>query len=263
MSRPNKALALKRLREVLGKMPALKTSRLDAPEFVKWYRDARVALGRTFGQGSEQVGEFLAISFSPRLTWDGTPDSSAQSAYIAGLSRAEVNVQSMIDEIEEFWESQETVTQGDRVVLHTRKVFLVHGHDEGAKDGVARFLEKLGLETVVLAEMPSKGKTIIEKFETHADVGFAVVLLTADDRGARRGQDPSPRARQNVIFELGYFIGRLGRERVCALTRGDPDIPSDYAGVVYIRMDDDSWKMPLVKELKAADLDFDANKAFD
>ena len=80
-------------------------------------------------------------------------------------------------------------------------------------------------------------------------------------RVARR--QPSPRARQNVIFELGFFIGRLGRERVCALTKGSPEIPSDYAGVAYVTMDTASqWKMEVVKELKAAGLDVDANKAF-
>ncbi len=130
---------------------------------------------------------------------------------------------------------------------------------------MARFLERLKLEPVILNEEASRGKTIIEKFEHHADVGFAVVLLTPDDEGALRGEDGSPglRARQNVIFELGFFIGRLGRERVCALTKGgDMEIPSDYAGVVYIPLDDKgAWRIGLVKELQAAGFDADANRA--
>ena len=147
----------------------------------------------------------------------------------------------------------------------SNKVFIVHGRDDGSRETVARFLEKLKLEPIILNEQASQGGTIIEKFERHSEVGFAVVLLTPDDEGALRGEedDRSPRARQNVIFELGFFIGRLGRERVCALTKGGSmEIPSDYAGVVYIPLDDKgAWKIGLVKELKAAGFDVDANRA--
>ncbi|MCB8884023.1 nucleotide-binding protein [Acidisoma cellulosilytica] len=143
------------------------------------------------------------------------------------------------------------------------KVFVVHGHDEGAKHGVARFLEKLGLEAIILGEQPDRGRTIIEKFEDHAgDVGFAVVLLTPDDVGQSKtvatGQE---RARQNVVFELGYFVGKLGRGRACLLRKGAVEIPSDLAGVIYTEMDDhNGWQSKLVQELKAAKMEFDANR---
>ena len=93
--------------------------------------------------------------------------------------------------------------------------------------------------------------------------GLAVVLLTPDDEGRLQGgTDLKPRARQNVIFELGYFAGILGRNRVCALTKGDVEIPSDYDGVIYITLDDSGgWKLRIVKELKAAGFDVDANLA--
>ena len=108
----------------------------------------------------------------------------------------------------------------------------------------------MALRPVVLHEQPNEGRTIIEKFEDFAHVGFAVVLLTPDDTG--RLQDDAgeyrPRARQNVIFEFGYFIGKLGRERVCALVQGDLERPSDYDGVLYIQLDDsEGWKMRLVR----------------
>jgi site-specific recombinase XerD len=113
--------------------------------------------------------------------------------------------------------------------LSTHKVFVVHGHDAGAREAIARFLERIELEAIILHEQPDQGLTIIEKFETYAtQVGFAVVLLTPDDLG---GQASSPaqvsRARQNVIFELGYFAGKLGRGRTCLLRKGDVEIPSD------------------------------------
>lgn len=142
----------------------------------------------------------------------------------------------------------------------SRKVFVVHGHDEGAREAVARFLEKLGFEAIILHEQVNQGRTIIEKIEAHGDVGFAVVLLTPDDVGSVRDGDTKPRARQNVILELGYFIGRLGRSRVCALRRGDMELPSDFGGVIYESFDaGGGWKTALGKELSAAGFQIDWN----
>jgi predicted nucleotide-binding protein len=130
---------------------------------------------------------------------------------------------------------------------------------------VARFLEKLDQDVIILREQPNEGRTVIEKFEDYADVGFAVVLLTPDNKGGLADQPTEkqkPRARQNVVFELGYFIGRLGRSRVCALYREGVEIPSDYSGVAYIPMDDKGgWRLDLAKEMKAAKLHIDMNKA--
>lgn len=142
----------------------------------------------------------------------------------------------------------------------SRRVFLVHGHDEGARETVARFLEQLGFQCIILHEQANRGGTIIEKIERNSDVGFAVVLLTPDDDGCAAGGTPEPRARQNVLLELGYFIGRLGREKVCALKRGTVEIPSDFAGVVWESMDNSGWKQALGRELEAAGHDIDWNK---
>lgn len=140
------------------------------------------------------------------------------------------------------------------------KVFIVHGHDEAAKETVARFLERLHLTVIILHEQPNRGKTIIEKFEEHSDVPFAVVLLTPDDKGyaVRLGGDEHHRARQNVVFELGYFMGKLGRGRVCALHKSSLELPSDYSGILYIPMEG-SWKFELAKELKQVFPDIDMN----
>jgi predicted nucleotide-binding protein len=140
-----------------------------------------------------------------------------------------------------------------RTLPGARKVFIVHGHDGEAKETLARFLGRLGLEPIILHEQPNAGATLIEKFEVFSrDVAFAVVLLTPDDVGAKKSTSPNlvPRARQNVILELGYFMGKLGRGRVCALYRKDLDLPSDYQGVVYVEMDDaGAWKTRLAQEL--------------
>ena len=149
------------------------------------------------------------------------------------------------------------------VAMNTKQVFVVHGRDEQIKDSTARFISTLGLEPIILHEQPNKGRTIIEKFEQCADVGFAVILLTPDDVGGLQGMEAKPRARQNVIFELGYFLGRLGRGRVAALYKGENmDLPSDYAGVLFTSFDaHGAWKFELVRELKAAGFDVDANHA--
>ncbi|TIO06908.1 MAG: hypothetical protein E5X88_21065 [Mesorhizobium sp.] len=147
----------------------------------------------------------------------------------------------------------------------SNKVFIVHGHDDGARHGLARFLERLGLVPVVLQEEPNQGRTIIEKYEQIAsEVAFAVILLTPDDVGASKAAtEQNHRARQNVIFELGYFAGHLGRGRVCLLRKGNVEIPSDLYGVLYIDLDpSEGWKAKLVLEMKAAKLNFDANRMF-
>lgn len=144
-----------------------------------------------------------------------------------------------------------------------RSVFVVHGHDEAAKEKTARLVEQLGLKAVILHEQENRGRTIIEKFEAHSDVAFAVVLLTPDDFG---GSKASPklrhdRARQNVVFELGYFYGRLGRGRVCALLKSEIEKPSDIDGVVYIPMDDHgAWRTAIAKEMRAAGLPVSLDK---
>lgn len=141
-----------------------------------------------------------------------------------------------------------------------RKVFIVHGHDEGAREMVARFLEKIDFEVIILHEQANRGRTVIEKVEVHGDVSFAVVLLTPDDEGRKMGGNLQPRARQNVILELGYFIGRLGRSNVCALTKGSVEIPSDFVGVVYEALEG-NWRNALARELEDAGFDIDWKKA--
>jgi predicted nucleotide-binding protein len=145
----------------------------------------------------------------------------------------------------------------------SKDVFIVHGHDEALKEKVARLISRLGLNPIILNETPNQGRTIIEKLEESSAVGFAVVLMTDDDMGNKLGEVPKPRARQNVIFELGYFVGKLGRERVCALRSEHNETPSDYLGVAYVLLDrNDAWKMAVIGELKKAGYIVDANALY-
>ena len=143
----------------------------------------------------------------------------------------------------------------------SNKVFIVHGHDREAYETVARFLKGIDFDPIILHEQANRGRTVIEKVEDNSDVSFAVVLLTPDDEGCIKGGTPEPRPRQNVLLELGYFMARLGRDKVCALKRGEVEIPSDFAGVVWEVMDDNGgWKQKLGRELQAAGHQIDWNK---
>jgi hypothetical protein len=147
-----------------------------------------------------------------------------------------------------------------QVPSRSRSVFVVHGHDQATRESVARFIERLGLEVVILHEQPNQGRTLIEKFETHSTVAYAVVLLTPDD--TCQGPDATTsRARQNVIFELGYFFGTLGRQRVAALYVHGVELPTDVNGLAYIQVDTNgAWKYLLAKELAAAGLPVDPSR---
>lgn len=156
----------------------------------------------------------------------------------------------------EWSEEPQRITEEAERAFDLTKVFVVHGHDEAAREAVARFIEQIGFEAIILHERPNKGRTIITKFRDEAaDVGFAVVLMTPDDIVGDR-----PRARQNVVFELGFFIGALGPAHVAALVKGDIERPSDFDGVVYISLDTGSWKTALGRELEAAGYTIDWNK---
>ncbi len=146
-------------------------------------------------------------------------------------------------------------------------VFIVHGHNEAVKEAVARFIEKLGLAVIILHEQANEGRTIIEKFESHSAADYSVVLLTGDDAGAPKDTpktEPKPlRARQNVVFELGFFAAKLGRSRISVLYEEGVEIPSDFSGILYIPIDSEgAWRFKLAKELKTAGLKIDLNNAF-
>jgi len=137
-------------------------------------------------------------------------------------------------------------------------VFLVHGHDIALRDSVARFLSRiLGREPVILAEQPNIGRTLMEKLDEHKGALYAVVLLTPDDEGRAKPDTGAPalmkdRARQNVILELGFFIGAIGRKNVCVLYRSGVERPSDFEGVGYVGADDSGWMLQLAREMHAA-----------
>lgn len=179
-----------------------------------------------------------------------------------------------IDNLKNLIRITDILKQSSNVVSHSgtnstpkliasHEVFIVHGHDEEAKTKAARFVEKLGFKPIILHEQASSGKTIIEKIEEYTNVGFGIVLYTPCDTGGKKESVPilKDRARQNVVFEHGYLIGKIGRKNVCALVKGDVETPNDISGVVYVHMDEASgWHLKLAKELRSSGYEVDMNK---
>jgi predicted nucleotide-binding protein len=158
--------------------------------------------------------------------------------------------------------NKEVKPVGSTAKAKSNKVFIVHGHNNEVKERTARFIHRLGFEPIILHEQASGGSTtIIEKILEYSDTtDFAIVLYTADDVGGIKETEHSalkPRARQNVVFEHGLLIGKLGRENVVPLVADDIEIPNDISGVVYVR---DDWQKTIAKEMKKAGYEIDFNK---
>ncbi|PMK14209.1 TIR domain-containing protein [Vibrio splendidus] len=177
----------------------------------------------------------------------GTQLTSQQPAVFQSPAQRSVHPQHVVSATPIFSAPQE---------LKKNKVFIVHGRDNEAKQEAARYIESIGLEAIILHEQASSGMTIIEKIEHYAgEADFAIVIYTPCDKGRGAFETTVParyRARQNVVFEHGYLMAKLGRKNVCALVKGQIETPNDISGVVYVSMDQaGAWKNDVNLELKA------------
>lgn len=256
--------------------------RYDIPEVLALEASIKDALGTAFGygtarfslyeraadldQGPLEVRMGSGFGRGPVIDYAAKEARDAQRYLAEGKERSIQLLQQAIRTLED--DLADLAPPSPQAATHSpssggTKVFVVHGHDGEAREAIARFLsEKLDLEPVILHECPNKGRTLITKFrEEAAETGFAVVILTPDDVGsARDATELNPRARQNVVFELGFFIGALGPERVAAVLKGDLERPSDFDGVVYLSFDKEDWRTKLGQELQAAGYSIDWNK---
>jgi predicted nucleotide-binding protein len=231
----------------------------------RWHAFGRDALAVAY-EGDEIANDFYeaAHGFVYRRTNQGLRET-----IINRIAATQGGINTLASLIERLRFAEEPRTSEPEVEFAAEgggdTVFIVHGHDEAAKHEVARFLERVkGPQVVLLEEQPDRGRTIIEKFEQHAaGAGYAVVLLTGDDEGRKRGEaELRPRARQNVILELGFFIGKLGRSRVALLYEEGVDRPSDIDGVLVLPLDRaGAWKRKLASEMIAAGVSLDPESA--
>lgn len=250
------------LKDLLNQTQSMSYGQSDT-DMIK--KRSEMLIRKIFGESSEYLNKLKYVSFSPRILWSNMDRGQYHTSFESGKKTLTNLINVMIEDLSLSEQLEEHESKLTETVL-SENVFIVHGHNEEMKQATARFVEKIGLKPIILHEQASSGRTIIEKFTDFSNVGFAIVNVSADDVGYAKDDKPENaklRARQNVIFELGYFLGKLGREKVIALheTSEDFEILSDYQGVIYIPYDrNDTWKFSIVKELKAIGYDIDANK---
>ena len=223
-------------------------------------RQLNMLIKNIHGSNSSYLDELMNISYYS-FSFENSRDEDI--AYWKSGKESAINLIDTIIEELSLFSSDEYSDSSKNKIVNRSKVFIVHGHDNGAKNEAARFVEKLGFEAKILHEQVDSGATIIEKLEKHTDVGFAIVLYTECDIGSVKSkpEDLKPRARQNVIFEHGLLIGKIGRSNVVALIKGDVEIPNDISGVVYKSMDTSgAWKYSIAREMKSSGYDIDMNK---
>lgn len=243
----------------------------ESPEFKAWRFKTKRFLTTCYGTYSEEKEIFLKTDFG---IFNNSGELSEKIAECKkGLMECREMFKVYLEEFKpedstEIIKGAEETNESVREIpemkeLDLKRVFVVHGHDNALKQEVARIIEKQGLEAVILSEQANGGKTIIEKIEENSDVGAAICLFTGDDYGRAKGTEAEEnklRARQNVVFEAGYFMGKLGRGNVILIASPDIEIPSDLQGVVYTNKD--MWQTDVLRELKAIGYNVDFNKLF-
>lgn len=252
------------LTQILKGRRLLDSRPLSKDSYSTWELLTKNYLEKAFGENTDNVKNIMGVGKTGSYPM-GAPEEFWENRRAENLQTQLERLDGLVELLRtEFSLDIGSERKSSNIGVGNR-IFVVHGKNEKAVIESARFMEKLGLEAIILREQPNKGRTIIEKFEDYSDVGFAVVILSADDKGGPIDspyEEQKPRSRQNVLFELGYFIGKLGRGRVCALYEEGVEIPSDYSGVLYVPMDSNgAWKLELAKEMKAAGLAVDMNLA--
>lgn len=222
-------------------------------DFKAWKTDVQLCLSGLYGEKSIKLKNFNSRQFSPIFIGGNT---DWHGPYVRDLETTKKEFERYIDDFEDI---SPNVDVKNNITVNN-KVFIVHGHDGELKEKVARRLEQQGIEAIILSEQANRGRTIIEKIEAYSDVHVAIALFTQDDIGAVKEEKGNEkyRARQNVVFEAGYFMGYLGRENVIMIAEENLEIPGDLSGMVYTTKD--NWEFEMLKELNAAGMKIDMNK---
>lgn len=236
--------------------------RTSSQEFISWKTRAERFLRTHYGENSKEVVDFGNTHFSLMIYTFNETESDYIEACKSGLVKSKAVFEVYLEELKENNVTPDNEATQDNSISKS-KVFVVHGHDEALKQEVARIVEKQGLEAIILSEQANQGKTIIEKFEENAGVDAAICLFTGDDYGRAKGTEAEEnklRARQNVVFEAGYFMGKLGRKNVIIVADKNLELPSDMQGVVYT--DAGNWKTEVLQGLDKIGYAIDFNKLF-
>jgi len=249
--------AIKLIQDLIDKtknLPHRNEEKLDSLK-----RTAEMRIRKIFRDSSTYLNDLEEIYYS---YFAGIDENVTDESWSEGKSKM-LNLLKTMEE--DLTLDANKIIKEDRTKLST-EIFIVHGHDEEIKQAVARTVEKIGLVPIILHEQLNKGRTIIEKFEDYADVNFAIVILSPDDTAYpknKSSEDKNFRPRQNVIFELGFFVGKLGRKHVFIICKEEKnfEIPSDYSGICYTPYDNKGqWRFDLIGELNSCGYNVDANK---
>lgn len=243
-----------KLRKLYNEIDELKNKDSSSDsDFKAWKTDVQLCLSGLYGENSIQFKNFNSRHFSPMVIGGNT---DWHKPYVRDLETTKKEFERYICDFEE--EGINTNMGKNRT--SNNKVFIVHGHDGELKEKVARRLEQQGIEAIILSEQVNRGRTIIEKLEAYSDVNVAIILFTQDDLGVAKEEKGNEkyRARQNVVFEAGYFMGYWGRENIIMIADENVEIPGDLSGMVYTTRD--SWEFEMLKELNAAGMKVNMNK---
>lgn len=244
---------IKKLEELIQDIETLKklNQRTESSEFKTWKRKGEKLLKEKFGDNSKEYFQFSKKRYCPAVY--GTGYNSELEYYQNRLSSVKTDLESYRIDFQEDIKA----TGNNPAKLNNKNVFIVHGHDNALKDRVCNLIHKVGYNPIVLHEQANLGKTIIEKIETFTDVCYGIVLYTPCDV-FKKDQTEVKRARQNVVFEHGYLLSKLGRKNVAALHDKSVEQPSDISGLLYIEINN-HLEFELAREMKNAGLEVDLN----
>jgi predicted nucleotide-binding protein len=235
----------------------------DPDDFEGWKAKSEVVLRHAVGDDDQLVHDFRKNRYSLGASSERTTREEFAEARRRGVRRAIALLEAAKTKVELIDDAEPQRSAGNNAAART-EIFIVHGRDQGRKEMVARFVQDLtGRTPIILHEKASGGTTLIEKLERYAPtIAFAVVVATGDDIGRvadSRESAERPRARQNVILELGYFMALLGRKNVVLLLEPGLERPSDTDGIVYAELDSGSrgWRIDLARELEDAGIEVD------
>lgn len=239
-----------KLQKLIDDATLLKEKKVNSstPALKAWQTRVQAFLTEMFGEDDVRTKNFKKRQF-----YSITLDSSSDIRKCCNA------IETTILELQAYlYDEIEDAKTEQAMSYDIGKIFIIHGHDGELKESVARLIEKQGIQAIILSEMTNTGKTIIEKFEENSDVGAAIALFTGDDVGGKADdKNPRPRARQNVIFECGYFMGKLGRDRVIILSEPNVEMPSDLDGVVWTNKE--FWEIELLRDLNDMGFSIDLN----
>jgi predicted nucleotide-binding protein len=266
MDKKTKKQKLDLLNELISRTKELKFNDEKSLDSIR--KDSKMVINHICETPDEYISSLNGIWFHPMM--EPSTSQYRNEAWNDGKDEL-LNLLSTIKrEIVLFYDdgtskNENEINSGSGIEAKSKKIFIVHGHDDAMKQEVARFISSLNLDPIILNEQPDHGLTIIEKFEQNTlSCQFAVVLLSPDDYGFPKGKESNKqlRARQNVIFELGFFVGKISRRNVISLIKNDPtgdlEIPTDFSGVIYEQFDKSGgWKLKLAKQLRANGYEID------